>query len=265
MPKGPEEYSPLEAEGKISLQHLLTYQNPKIPEYQRLIDFVMKNGARRSLPQQFSRAWGDILTHAGSAIDIQGSEIPKYNPPEYEKVRDYFKKKLFDQILVDVGGGGSNQVMRNLAKKFGVKTYINVDIAHGGKLAPHIAKHKEPQVNDFWQLPPEERTKPMDEYLVTADMLDFVARLPNNSCNFALNGIELEVLSLGQPELGTEYGKALFAEIVRATKVDGTIFGVESEIWDIDDQRLSENLAEGLGLETEGWGKQFRVFEKIKE
>lgn len=265
MSKGPEQYSSPEAEGKISLRHLLTYQNPKIPEYQKLIAFVMKNGAGRSLPQEFSRAWGDILKHMGSLGYISDSEISKYDPPEYEKVRTYFKEKLLDQILVDVGGGGTNHIMRNLAKKFGVRTYINVDLAHGGKLDPYIANCKESTTNYFSLLPQEERTKPMDEYLVTADMLDFVARLPNNSCNFTLNGIELEVLSLSTPELGTEYGETLFAEMVRATKVGGTIFGVESDIWAKDDQRLSENLAEGLGLDTEGWGKQFRIFEKNKE
>lgn len=265
MPKNPEQYTPPEAEGKISLRHLLTYDNPKMSEYQELIDFVMREGAGPDLPQEYSSAWGDILTRWGSVTFVQGSKIPEYNPPEYERVRAYFKEKLPGQILVDVGGGALNQIMRSLAKKFGVKTYVNVDLTYDGRLDPYTAKCDKSPANYFWRLPPEERTKPMDEYLVTADMLDFVARLPNNSCNFALNGIELDVLSPSIPSRGIGYSQALFAEMVRATKIGGTIFGVESNMWAKGDQRLSENLAEGLGLETEQWGRQFRVFEKIKE
>lgn len=263
MPEGPEQYAPPEAERKVSLRHILTYDNPKLAEYQRLIQHIKEKGAGVSLSESFAPQWKRVLY-----FQVDRDRDPEYNPPRTEKARAYFREKLTGETLIDVGGGRGRQTenLRALAKKSGVQTYINVDL--GKVLDPYTALPAEPI--DYWQLPPEERARPMDEYLVEADMLDFVARIPNNSSHFAVNGIDSHVLSYEKE--GDEYANALFEEMVRATKVGGILFGIESDIWQRDERLKLMSIELGFADVPGGseykrnpWLIPEKVFEKTKE
>jgi hypothetical protein len=258
--RGPQEPKPKqktevlpETEGEISLQNLLTYDNPNLPRYKELIKQEHEETGRVWLPQTFSEEWADMY------FDRRKEGNKKYNPDrkDLEKQRAFFKEKLQGEILIDIGGG-QGRTMPEFAKKFGARLYINVDEHHGeleGAPNPQVGK---PAKIDYWRLPKSERTRPMEAIDVKADMLDFVARLPDNSCNFVVNGINMEVI------ISDDYREALIEELMRATKVGGIMFGITSDIWRKSDPRF-KNVAGKLELDTEGWGNEHTVFEKIKE
>ncbi len=250
-----DHYGSAEEEGRVSLRDFLTYENPKIAEYRELMRQNQQEGSR--MEDGFAMQWSEILYNPGS----NDSQV-NYNPSRWEVARDYFKEKLSGGVLIDVGGNTGNQIdtMRAFAKKFGARTYIDVDLMNGGPPDPFTAVRA--NESQYLELPPEERIGAMDEYLVTADMLDFVSRLPDNSCNFAENGIDQYILGTGRN--GTEYGKALFREMIRATRVGGIIFGIESDMWGNSDPRLKD-MTESLGFRKGGWGNRHQIYEKIKE
>jgi len=256
---------PVEDEGKVSLRNLLAYDNPNLPKYQRLIKFARKE-SRWQQPQEFAPAWGELLAKS-FGYKVVGPE--DYNPKMYEKARGYFEEKLQGDILVDLGGGKrfGSQVMRSLAKKSGVKTYINVDMCHGKTLDPYTSSRA--PSTDYPALAEEEKERSMDELFVADDILDFLARLPDNSCNFVANGVDHWVLGNATSGTGYEYGEAVFREMVRATKKGGVMFGIGSDIW--GDRTGLKFMSQELGLqiddEIDSTGNSGRkvVFEKIEE
>lgn len=64
-------------------------------------------------------------------------------------------------------------------------------------------------------------------------MLDFVARLKDNSTNFTINGIDRLIIR------STRYEKALAREIVRATRINGLIFGCATILFDENEGALN--------------------------
>jgi len=242
-----------ETEEKVSLRDFLTYENPNLPRYQRLIEEELKSGGT-TFPQQFSEGWVDI--YFNSSPNARGEE--KYNPQgeQQKELRRLFGEKLQGEILIDVGGGQA-EFMQELAKKSGVKRYINVDYWNRESdqpLDPYVGR---PAQSDYPRLPENERVRPMEAILVGADMLDFVARLPNNSCNFVINGIDQYTAS------NNDYRKALMEELIRTTKVGGIVFGMGSDIWLRDDPRLKD-VGKKLGLDVGSYTSE-AIFEKVKE
>lgn len=198
MPNRPEQSTPPEAEGEISLRDFLTYNNPNRARYQEIIKRE-HDRFRVGLPQDFADNWSMVYFDGQYEEGEKGNE--RYYPSSWEKLRAYFKEKLQGGNLIDVGGGGQD-FMAELAKKSGAKKYINVDIgcprfedepvgSYLTRLNPHVGR---PKKVDFWHLPENERTLPMETISVNADMLDFISRLPDNSSNFAVNGIDSNII-----------------------------------------------------------------------
>lgn len=129
--------------------------------------------------------------------------------------------KLKDTVLLDIGGG--NGKLYYFANRFQAKTYLNVDkYADGidGKkpLDPEADIHTEAtgdggKLSEF--LPPRNT----QEVTVKADMLDFVSRLPDDSVNVTVNGIDEDIVP------NPAYHQALACEILRIVKKDGFIVG----------------------------------------
>lgn len=222
---GREEVFP-ETEVGVFLKELLAYDNPRLSKYQGLIERE-RVASKVYLPQQFSRHWEEFND----------------NP----EMRSFFSDKLRGGILVDIGGG-QGRVVRNLAKKSGVAKIINVDVMGEDDMDVFRGKKVEDSIS----------AEVID---VHADMLDFVSRLPDGSCNFSINGIDINVIE------DSGYREALFHELVRATRIGGIMFGAGSDIWR-KDGRLNLIPPEKYGgapdlFETSL--EQEAVFEKVSE
>ena len=95
----------------------------------------------------------------------------------------------------------------------GVRTYINVDRDYGDYPVNPLAALNEGDIGDLHKLS------------VKADMLDFVARMRDDSANFMLNGIDFASVP------GSErYHEVLAQELVRATKPGGLVFGINATV-----------------------------------
>jgi len=110
---------------------------------------------------------------------------------------NFLNDRLRQQVLADLGSG--LRILQNLAKRCKVKAYIGVDRFHGNP-------------GQFSET----------DFGVKEDLLLFCASLQNDSCNFTLNGIDTVIIP------NKKYHEYLAAEIVRATRPGGVIFGVNS-------------------------------------
>ena len=245
MPNGPEQYTPPESEEKVSLRDILTYENLKIDKYQLLINHFVDNAKAPSQPRTMH--WGEIF-FGDTAFPEYDRQAFKPFESSSEKLRTYLKEKLAGGTLVDLGGGTEEAlVMRAIARRCDVQTYLSVDL-RGPDFKPwprfydHVPSYEklikqyqrwDPYIGKrFKPLPavsylsPEVRMKTIDEYMVTSDMLDLVARLPDNSSNFVANGIDF----LTSCEEGYEYREDLLREIIRAMRQGGVLLGVSQEL-----------------------------------
>jgi hypothetical protein len=122
---------------------------------------------------------------------------------------------LRGQTVVDLGCGISSD-FRDRLGHIGVRSYIGVDL-----LLPDSDEYRtEPGLGAVRPLR-RGTSYPMDSMLLRSDMLAAVSRIPDNSCSFALNGIDDFVVPSWEP-----YGHELVQQIVRATKTGGYIVGV---------------------------------------
>ena len=180
----------------MDIKDLQNRENPNKEYYQKLIaDLEKRNFCKLSTP--YADQWSDDMQLNRNIIDI-------------------FKNKLKGKVLVDLGCGQylqhfdacaqQNSYTLNLARKLQVKSYIGVD--------------KFIELNDLEDF----NSKSLDAIIVKADMLDFVSKLPDNSVNFTINGIDgVVILNCDK------YAQAVAAEMVRATLPKGIIFGIRSE------------------------------------
>ena len=168
----------------------------------------------------------------------------------------YMREKLKDSILVDLGCGArlASGFMFGTMDKYSIAAYVGVDRYAWPDTSydPTLNQWKK---NDNRKLirsgmPPIAK--------VHADMLDFVARLPDNSVNFVLNGIDRFVISTG-----SEYHRTLAKEMIRALKPGGIICGADftaiSHLFDSNEVR-------DLGLRRHhlpSSRRDFECFEKI--
>lgn len=124
----------------------------------------------------------------------------------------FFHDKLNGKVLVDCGG--NRDTMLSFAKKFGVKTYINVD------------KHV---YTDDVEV---ENVEGITVIRVGMDMLQFLAQLSPGSVSITMNGIDSELIT------NPLYHKALAEEIERVVADGGIIFGSNSTALKV----ISENI-----------------------
>lgn len=174
-----------------------------------------------------------------------------------EKDKVFFQDKLKNSILVDLGGGYWTSMADETAKDYSASALINVD------------KFMYPKDMPYDPLTPQDpgRSGAVLSYprhvFVRSDMLDFVARLPDNSVNFMANGIDMFIM--GRPSgINLLYRSALGKEIVRAMKSGGIIFGNQFDyIWDEFDE--NQDVVRRRVALPEGFMNDIRVYEKQKE
>jgi hypothetical protein len=202
-------YEAASAENRLS--SLFEHGREIPPEYSVLISSQeTRDNAERFQRTEYSEKWLDLL----------GTRA--------ETARNFFKQKLAGHPLIDLGGGMG--LMRSLASELGSTEYINIDRQHHKNLPPNALeiRHSAPLVDNQDAL----------EIDVQADMLDFVSRLKEGVASFTLNGIDRFIVN------NPKYHKALGKEILRATKKNGLIFGIQS----IALSQLAEELFKGESL-----------------
>lgn len=203
-------------ENLTSVKRLFQHLKKGESQYEALLHEALLRGREGEGTAQDSFAQGLI-------DDLHAQNSSKL--PEYE----ILLKKLKGSILVDLGGGRLSRMLP-IAETFGASGYVNVDRHITGNFGSVMYDPALNQYEKFWD---ERRamsgweglefTTSIEPAIVYADMLDFVARLPDNCVNFTANGIDKDILGYG-PE-HTDYKAALAREIVRAMKPDGIIFG----------------------------------------
>lgn len=190
---------------KDNLRSFLNYENPNINEYRKLIksaEFYFGEG-------EYSR-----LT-LGAMVDYPGAT----SNDEILRFRNQLRDALNGEVLVDLGAGECFNMAAPLSL-YGVSKYLAVNKGDWSKLYD-----SELETLEYTRFERDNRS--MDIYSTEDDMLNFVARIPDNSVSFMLNGIDSTVLGGNE-----EYCRSLTSEIVRATKPGGVVFGSHS--WSFD-------------------------------
>lgn len=199
-----------EKEKPISLPALLSYKNPRAEEYARIIERVRKQVAASewgSPPDEYAGDWQRVV-----------EPKPDGNDSKYKK---FLEKKLKGSLLIDLGGGraadrtGKTHI-GHVAEKLGVKTYINVERFLSDNVSVDLFTDVSEKVG-------VEQPKNTKIITVKGDMLDFISRLPDNSANFSMNGIDHFVIE------DEEYHNALTTELTRTTKPGGVVFGINCD------------------------------------
>lgn len=264
-----EKFSPEKREGgRIELR---TFLNPPNDKYKQLIEIFGALHRRHEDKQDSLYVYKDDQEgyYAPYALRWISLFSDKYEDGTKKSsktleadtaVRAFFKNKLEGKILVDLGGGYG--VMEKFAKKMGVSVYINVD-----RLLPGHQEAKPDSTIDLSKA--EQSTNKTQVIEVKADILDFISRLPENSVNITINGMDVMMLdtcgayadeyrdSLPDTVLCTgegikkveekkreeekareNYGRSLLEEIIRVTEKGEVIFGSGTMILDEDDNRV---------------------------
>lgn len=176
-------------------------------------------------------------------------------PEEWEADKRIIADRLKDTPLVDLGSGYDADGYL-IAQHFGSSVYVGVDIY------PHGAKEKalDPLAFDKERREDFQRPGSPECMLVRSDMLDFVSRLPDNSVNFMMNGLDCV--------RGGEYQEKLAKEIIRALKPGGLLVGVnipgapDEAVWKA---RNSLEEYELIAHELSSTPMFFVAIEKIKK
>mgnify|MGYP001572054929 CR=1 FL=1 len=230
---------------------------PNITEAERSPEAILTTiiDAGRVLPPEYANL---VAKQETRGMDFPPSTInysiiwsEVINAQEENTVRDFLRRHLSGQVLIDLGGGSS--AMSNLASEFGCTTYVNAD------RAPYDEKEKpNPLVPaGHWQV---EDTMNVH---VHADMLDFISRVRENSVNCIINGIDVIIVD------DSKYHESLAREMIRATRKGGLIFGTTSYALDQINSWIEKQQ---LGLKTVRFGEKdgFRmdedtfIFEKME-
>jgi SAM-dependent methyltransferase len=174
----------------VQAKQMLTYENPRRAQLEPLIERA-RNGMGELLKTPYTGLTWDYL--ADPTFENAHNEL-----------RKTMQNSLAGKTLVDLGcnNGYYQWRTREIAIRMGIGRYIGIDLTA------------------------DERELERDEIhisTVKADMLDFVSRLPSESANFMLNGIDARVIH------DPAYHRELAAEIHRATERDGRVFGTKSE------------------------------------
>ncbi|OGF23390.1 hypothetical protein A2Y83_02410 [Candidatus Falkowbacteria bacterium RBG_13_39_14] len=155
-----------------------------------------------------------------------------------------FKPGQFES-LIDLGGG-TMPTMAKFAETSKSEFYINVEKNWPDENPINPKK-------DIADKRDKEEYLKMQYVVVKDDMLDFISKIPDNSANFTINGINYQIIK------NQKYHKALAQELVRATKEGGIIFGVQSDVFNyLSGEEFKDKVRE---IEK---GRTERIFEKMK-
>jgi len=165
---------------------------------------------RLSLPKKIisfdnpnRREISNVSTHGRGFTHLHSDYTRYFDIRKFPLAWGVVKRKLKGQILIDLGSGGDTSTVTFLARETKVAKYFGVDM--------NIQKESHGiidglEVNHFG-----------------GDMLQFCSKLTTNSCNFVMNGIDF------LDKMGGNYLGSLIAEITRATRRGGIVFGRGSE------------------------------------
>ena len=156
-------------------------------------------------------------------------DVVSNEPRDYFRERAaFFKEKLSGKPLVDLGGGRTCTLLP-IADHNEASAYINVD-KYVGRFADLERNPLRNQYESYFSpknilrdLKRPVLTSNIEPAFIYADMLDFVARLPDNSANFALFGLDEDIIGGDR-----RYHEALSKEIARALRGGGIVFGRNS-------------------------------------
>jgi hypothetical protein len=165
----------------VNLEKMLVYDNPNAKQYRQLAEWQGRSGESR-LDHPYVYGWERLIRDDKS----QGAEI----------FRKELRNLLSGKVLIDLGCNHA-VTMGLIAKELGASAYIGVDL-HYQALQPGRKG---------------ETYDPMEFHFHSGDMLEFVSRLTPERINFAINGIDGNVLGVN----AEEYSKALSIELKRAT------------------------------------------------
>ncbi|MDD5586133.1 MAG: hypothetical protein PHY92_04135 [Alphaproteobacteria bacterium] len=164
----------------------------------------------------------------------------------------FVRERLKGAPLIDVGGATGR--FGEFAVTAGASAYINVDLYPLGGL------HDLGEDPEYDLIPPESAFKNNTQRLsVCADMLDFISRVPGQSVNIMINGIDELIVRT------TEYHKALAQEMVRTVRPDGVILGYNSASLRYAEQLLTHRFYSKEQMAQSGvvFGKHHRIFVMI--
>lgn len=227
----------VEPEKKIITLEDLIDPTHSIPDAYKHLIAAQKREQVRSSTTSFSYRWEDALE-----LDRE----PRKDEKDLETMQRFFKEHLKHKVLIDLGGGSIRlSYMCQLAKQCEAAAFASVDLMLTAEPPKTIQIHKEKTTDGFHEME------------ISADMLEFVTRLKDESVCFAINGIDWTIID------DKEYNAALAKEIVRATSKGGIIFGYDSEV---SYPLYGITQSEGAPIKTfnvEKFTDQGFVFEKV--
>ncbi|MFA5022851.1 MAG: hypothetical protein WC385_02430 [Candidatus Paceibacterota bacterium] len=192
----------------LNLDELLTYENPNAEEYKKLID---EASAEAELAVSNPGRAKTLSRSAGGAAYFTNFSMHWWSVcTQNLKTNDLLKSKFNGGTLVNLGAGTPSPFLEILDNG----TIINVDKYAFG----HSGIKKSIELVKMYT----EKEGGVDSFCVSADMLDFISRLPSNSVNIEVDGVDYDIIH------NPEYHKALAREILRVTKKGGLVIGTQS-------------------------------------
>ncbi|HLD72504.1 MAG TPA: class I SAM-dependent methyltransferase [Candidatus Nanoarchaeia archaeon] len=191
----------------MDLKELLSYHNPRMEEYQKIIAGTVSK----------------LITCEGTNSLTLFMDNYKFFYGE-----ETFSRGLTGRILIDLGCGWMH--MAKYARDYGAKAYLGVDKFHPFPEPPAAKFQTCYQVEDnfVWETGMLGET---EGFIVKGDMLELVARLPDQSASFVVNSVDATVIP------SVRYHHALAEELERTTADGGIVFGMCSDVLKIMKQR----------------------------
>lgn len=203
---------------RISFPEFLSYRNPRDDKYRHLTAADIRYLER------------------GASNEASQDSILRLL--EHRKTKDYLKSKLEGEILIDCGGG-REEFIKPYIVDLQAGSYVNLD----GQLTEYdpqakYVEYAEPMPErEGWILFSARLREPKMQgntliHGINGEMLRVIARMPDNSVNFVLNGIDFD-----SNTENSDYWKALAFEISRATSEGGVVFGYGTPFFEYLDRK----------------------------
>lgn len=228
----PDHWKPSELQSKPDLRHLFHYENPRASEIARVIQEA----------ERHHRLW--FNSHQ-APWNLCARIKDRQDLPIVREMYDFLRKHLADKVLVSLGA-----VKTPLAEALAEtppKVVINVD-RYDDRIGPREAPLDPYSVTTIKHEPDS-----AVEWNVKADMLDFVSRLPDNSVNLQLDGIDTVIIDY-EP-----YHRALAQELIRVLRTGGVLLGNHVDAFD-EVTRDTQLIQHRLGLVD--LFRETKIFEK---
>jgi len=203
----------VEVKQEISLADMLTYENPNMQHYKELIADVEKKTKKNGWD------WDAFQSGIGETIFDRGLLNPN-RANEQADLQKLVREKLDGKTLVELGGRSYFPNWYGVKTHISVNRYLECNPKNNDKVPGNPFKNVHKGLDaDLLAMLGQQESK-MQEVEVPADMLDFIARLPDNSIdNFFMAGIDGTIIP------NREYMEVIMTEMARAVKPGGLVFG----------------------------------------